>query len=411
MKKFFCIMAFCSSLIQAGEWRADAPLNTPRYGAAVAVLNGQIYIMGGATSGGTILNIVERFDPLSGSWDASSVAAFEQPRLDAAAAVLNNRIFLTGGLTAEGEVKDKVEIYDPMSNSWEEGKEMLRDRRGHIAVIINNTVCVMGGIRDNGEHISEIEYWQEEGWKMAEDDLIAVRVNPFAVAHNDIIYMFGGIFNFPSNAGYQGTHRPDWHFDWTNTPNLQSARGNGATALLDKEIFILGGINSSASATNAVEIFHIDSGRLAEGPSLPTARIGMSAAVLDEVIYVIGGYVDDPGQPLSLVESYDTMVAIDPGPENRIPVEFAQLSAYPNPFNGTVQLQIRLPRRISAELTIYDLQGREVKAIHQGTLAAGEHHFQWTACDNNGGMVASGIYLAVLKGEDILNTFKVVYIK
>ena len=64
---------------------------------------------------------------------------------------------------------------------------------------------------------------------------------------------------------------------------------------------------------------------------------------------------------------------------------------YPNPFNPSTQLEFFLPRASELELKVFDLLGREVASIAQGSFAAGTHSFPFHGSD-----LASGVYFAAL---------------
>ena len=49
------------------------------------------------------------------------------------------------------------------------------------------------------------------------------------------------------------------------------------------------------------------------------------------------------------------------------------LSAYPNPFNSTTRLRFTLPATAAVDVRLYDVTGREVRALAQGTFASGRH--------------------------------------
>jgi len=55
------------------------------------------------------------------------------------------------------------------------------------------------------------------------------------------------------------------------------------------------------------------------------------------------------------------------------------LSAWPNPFARQVEFQLQLPIGVEVDMTLYNALGQEVAKITQGTLAAGDHRFSWTA--------------------------------
>ncbi len=399
---------------QAGEWRRAAPLNTPRHGAAAVALDGYIYMLGGATTNGITLNTVERYDPATQSWDEQAVPPFATPRLDAVAIGLNGKIYLIGGQDANGEIIKKVEEYDPLQNAWTEKGELRRERRGHAAAPVFGTICILTGIRDVNDYEVEIEWFNksEEKWEAAQANWEISRFKPFVTAVNDVIYLFGGIFNVPTRDSFIGPVEPGWIITWENGPELTAARGNGATAVLGDSIVMIGGIDSYATATGTVEIYNLASSQLqTDAPPLLTPRISPAAAVLDGKIFVAGGYSTSPDQPLATVEVFvPTPTAIDPG-ENPLPAQFALLRGYPNPFNGVIQLEADIPRSAPHTLTIYNLRGQVVNSLFAGVLTAGVHRFWWDARNNAATPVSSGIYVSVLKSPNYLKKLKIIYIR
>ena len=63
-------------------------------------------------------------------------------------------------------------------------------------------------------------------------------------------------------------------------------------------------------------------------------------------------------------------------------------SAYPNPSNGLVYADIRLPHESMLAVTIVDMTGREVHVLHRGILSEGRYQFRNDA--NN--LLSSGVY-------------------
>lgn len=400
--------------LSAKDWQPEMPLNMPRYGHTAVVLDGEIYIMGGAGNNSRILNSVERFIPQAGIWDSTSVNSFNIPRQDAASIVLNQSIYLLGGFDEEGKVSKKAEVYHPSQNTWTEIEEMREERRGPIAVLLNNTICVIGGIRDNGQYVNEIEWYSvdEDKWEKAETEFDNPKFKPFGAAFGNTVFALGGIVNTPSSSSDIGTVDIDWNFNWLPGPQLQAARGNGATAVVGDSIFMIGGITINASATNMVEILNMETRQIEPGPELMMHRIGAAAATIDDTIYVIGGYDSDPNQPTASVEIYPGVItAIEPPEPIGIPQEYAIINGYPNPFNGVIQFEIHIPHRGENEIVIFDIQGRKIQMLYSGPLTAGKYTFSWSATDAFNIPVASGMYVAVLKGPDYLENLKVVYVK
>lgn len=69
---------------------------------------------------------------------------------------------------------------------------------------------------------------------------------------------------------------------------------------------------------------------------------------------------------------------------------------YPNPFNPMTRLSFEIPTGGLVRMEIFDLKGRLVAQVLDGTLEAGRHEVVWTGLDRSGGEVASGVYFSRL---------------
>jgi predicted outer membrane repeat protein len=64
----------------------------------------------------------------------------------------------------------------------------------------------------------------------------------------------------------------------------------------------------------------------------------------------------------------------------------------PNPFNPSTAISYYLPRDSKVTLVVYDVTGRVVASLRQGTEAKGRHRVVWDGKDARGSSVGSGIY-------------------
>ena len=75
-----------------------------------------------------------------------------------------------------------------------------------------------------------------------------------------------------------------------------------------------------------------------------------------------------------------------------LPANWALAQNYPNPFNPTTIIRFHLNEHQNVRLAIFDLNGKRVRTLLEGELAAGEQTILWDGRDQQGGTVASGVY-------------------
>ncbi|MCH8548455.1 MAG: T9SS type A sorting domain-containing protein [Balneolaceae bacterium] len=86
------------------------------------------------------------------------------------------------------------------------------------------------------------------------------------------------------------------------------------------------------------------------------------------------------------------VLRIDPGEDaGDLPGDFEMKQNYPNPFNPTTTVRFNLPVQSDVRLDIYDMVGRRVATLVDGTMQAGTHEQIWDAS-----RLASGVYIARL---------------
>lgn len=64
----------------------------------------------------------------------------------------------------------------------------------------------------------------------------------------------------------------------------------------------------------------------------------------------------------------------------------------PNPFNPSTEISFFLPSPGDVRLDVYDVQGRHVRCLVEGSRGAGEHTVSWDGLDRTGRAVDSGVY-------------------
>ena len=78
------------------------------------------------------------------------------------------------------------------------------------------------------------------------------------------------------------------------------------------------------------------------------------------------------------------------------PQELWLAAPSPNPGVRTTMVRFGLPSESRVTLTVYDLFGRRVRRLVDGTASPGQHAIEWDYRNTNGAMVPAGFYLMKL---------------
>jgi subtilisin-like proprotein convertase family protein len=81
------------------------------------------------------------------------------------------------------------------------------------------------------------------------------------------------------------------------------------------------------------------------------------------------------------------------------PSSFAMTQNYPNPFNPTTNIAYNLPQDAKVNMHVFDLLGRHVATLVNGSQMAGKYIVNWNGRGDNREEVASGIYFYRLEAS------------
>ncbi len=93
------------------------------------------------------------------------------------------------------------------------------------------------------------------------------------------------------------------------------------------------------------------------------------------------------------------------------PQHFGLEQNFPNPFNGQTAIRYTLSRAQEVELKIYTLTGQHVATLVRGPRSAGRHVLHWDGRDEQGGLLASGLYLYQLQAGSQRQTRKLLLVR
>jgi hypothetical protein len=124
-------------------------------------------------------------------------------------------------------------------------------------------------------------------------------------------------------------------------------------------------------------------------------------------------YQAETGQLLDLYSSesiqrwsQNGMVTITSMSTIEIPEEITLLSAYPNPFNPSTEIQFTIPSEMDVKVHIVNIQGRHVETLIDNQLIDGYHHVSWNASEH-----ASGVYFIRLNAGGKISVQKILLMK
>jgi len=101
-----------------------------------------------------------------------------------------------------------------------------------------------------------------------------------------------------------------------------------------------------------------------------------------------------------------------------LPTEFSLYQNYPNPFNPNTTISFDLAQSegeigesMYTELRVFDVLGTEVRVLVSENLGSGKFLIQWDGRDKFGEMVASGVYIYLLKTSNYIETRKMLFVR
>ncbi|HIL11135.1 MAG TPA: DUF2330 domain-containing protein, partial [Candidatus Latescibacteria bacterium] len=111
-------------------------------------------------------------------------------------------------------------------------------------------------------------------------------------------------------------------------------------------------------------------------------------------------------------ETIRRLTAVAETGNGSVPSDWFLRQNYPNPFNSSTVLPFQAPASTAdVALHIYNLQGQKVRTLAEGPVIAGYREITWDGRDQNGRIVASGVYLYRLKIGSIDLTRKLLFLR
>ena len=282
-------------------WTAGAPMPTPRTEVTAAVLEDDIYVIGGFDESGQVTDIVEVYNIANNTWSRTA-APLPEPLHHTAAASYDGKIYVVGGYTAPWSPSNRLFIYDPIQNNWQEGNPVPTARGALNVNFVNGTLYAIGGSSDR-------PLGSNEAYDPSSDTWTSKALMPTARHHAGSAVVDGKIFviggritgsleNVSVNEAYD-PERDQWITNLKAMPSKRSGIAAAASAAASSpspsptvnssNIYVFGGEEPSKTFNNN-EKYNAKTNKWTSEPPMPTARHGLAAVYTeDDKIYVIGG--------------------------------------------------------------------------------------------------------------------------
>lgn len=341
-------MLLVSLSVTAQKWDTLASVPEEFTFPVVAVLDGNIHVMGGGGSGGAT-TAHYAYDPDTDTWTtkANVPYAAQQP---AGAAIKGRLHFFGGGFPNSGSPVGSHFMYDPISDTWTEGASLTPARAIHDGVAINNDIYSIGGQgvstlfqrydADNDAWVTEPSLPDNQFWYGAH------------TSAGDKYYRFcGGGYTSPTNQAdvfdaSEGT--------WTSLPNFPAGVHAMAAAAIGDRIFLSGGYFDFQERAEVWEFDPQTNNYYMNSNPLPVGRNYHNMVSIDSCLYVLGGKhaIFDVRRQVLRLCPYESSGLFDrEGNE--------ALNAY---FVSPNLIEVEVPTSLSedAVLTVYDEAGRTI---------------------------------------------------
>ncbi|GAA5189614.1 Kelch repeat-containing protein [Ferrimonas gelatinilytica] len=158
------------------------------------------------------------------------------------------------------------------------------------SALLNGELHLVGGKTQSGPQNGHFAFDPASGqWRTLASKPGAAVENPALAAYDGDLYLFGG-----STSPFSGAQSDSYRYDaatdsWSSIAPMPEALGGIRAERIGDEILIAGGMNGSGDSVDSLWIYTPATDSWRSGPSMSQVRDNPGTAVLDGELYVIGG--------------------------------------------------------------------------------------------------------------------------
>jgi hypothetical protein len=246
---------FLSYNIAQDYWTSLSPMLYQRRMLSAAILNGEIYAIGGGQyEGNTPISNVEKWSPSDGIWKV--VGGLNTARSRAGAAVLNGKIYLLGGFDGTSSLVS-IEIYDPTADKWRYSTDAVpKSFGGMAAASLGGKIYLLGS---NGTFqnpslwvydpsaVSNLR-WRQLATPPVTATILGALVPNLAVVGQFLTYIPDTMYSDPTFVLVYDTQAGVWR---TLHPSPSDSHSDGASIGIGDYLYAIGGYTYGSEAEHA----------------------------------------------------------------------------------------------------------------------------------------------------------------
>jgi Kelch motif protein len=246
-------------------------LATGRYGHTAAVVRDYLYVVGGM-GGGKLVDTIERAainaDRSLGPFSIVSGVSLSAARSGHTSVVLGDYLYVVGGFGNTSNNLNTVERATinsdgSLSSFTTQGVALQTGRVGHVAVVVNDFLYIIGGATASGEtgtvERASIAQDGSLGSFVTVSGVALVTARDSFTSHivGNSLYIVGGASSTTPSAVERATINPDGSFSSFGEVAgvaLATSRNHHSSAVLDNSLYVIAGaLDNSIIGTNTIE--------------------------------------------------------------------------------------------------------------------------------------------------------------
>jgi N-acetylneuraminic acid mutarotase len=309
----FCFAVMASATEDTWTYKADIP--TTRTWVGGCVLDGKIYVIGGARSDSSATSVVEMYDPLLDTW--TMMANMPSARCYHATCTFKGKIYVFGGSPGVfSSAERSIFLYDPQTDAWTQKADMPYAIGVSGIAVVENMIYLIGGTANvSNPPVQTVMAYDPiaESWTQ-KADMPTAREGFFACVVDGKIYAIGGCKEDWQVFAYKlvEVYDPSTNI-WTRKQDMPTARWSLSACVVDGKIYATGG-NLSMQALTVNEVYDPATDTWTTKSPMQQKRLGHFVGLVGNKIYAIGGHYPNLIM-VSKTEEYDTGLTAVPSPD------------------------------------------------------------------------------------------------